>query len=67
MLYKDALIGDYGPHFRGQAFKVDTEIVCVVPRQVEARKGNRELLRELVQGLGGNCDECRNCPVGNGG
>lgn len=64
MLYGDALIGDYGPDFFGQVLKVNKGIVCVVPRQLESRSAVRVAMRELVEGLGGSCGECRNCPIG---
>lgn len=64
MLYGDAFIADYGPTFIGQALKVDNRIVCVVPRQLSAQGADRSAMRELVEGLGGSCGECRNCPVG---
>lgn len=66
MLYRDALIADYGPNFAGQALKLDEGIVCIVPRQLLPRSAANAVMRELVEGLGGNCGECRNCPVGSG-
>ncbi|MFD3814941.1 hypothetical protein ACFWRZ_07735 [Streptomyces rubiginosohelvolus] len=67
MLYQDALIVDYGPNFAGQALKTDKGIVCVIPRQLHPRTAASTAMRELVEGLGGNCGECRNCPVGSYG
>jgi hypothetical protein len=67
MRYRDALIDDYGPAFQGEVFKVDDGIVCVVPRQLLTRDADLEVMRELVRGLGGDCGECRNCPIGSGG
>lgn len=67
MRYRDALIGDYGPTFQGEVFKVDDGIVCVVPRQLLARGADPEVMRELVRGVGGNCGECGHCPLGSGG
>lgn len=64
MLYGDALIGDYGAQFLGQALKIDKGIVCVIPRQMQTHSTVRTAMRELVGGLGGNCGECRNCPIG---
>lgn len=64
MLYGDALIADHGPNFRGQALKLDNGIVCVIPRQLQSRSAASAVMRELVEGLGGDCGECRNCPVG---
>ncbi|MFC8272316.1 hypothetical protein ACFUJR_07190 [Streptomyces sp. NPDC057271] len=63
MLYKDALIVDYGPGFRGQALKTDHGIVCAVPSQPHARNEARTTMRELVRTLGGSCDECRGCLI----
>lgn len=65
MLYRDALIVDYGPGFYGQATKTDEGIVCVVPGQLAPHSADAGLMRELVENLGGNCGECRNCPLGN--
>lgn len=67
MLYRDALIADYGPNFKGQALKLDNGIVCVVPRQLRPQSTESTVMRELVEGLGGNCGECRACPVGQSG
>lgn len=64
MLYKDALIVDYGPGFLGLAHKIDEGIVCVVPHQLNPRGTGASVMRELVEGLGGNCGECRGCPLG---
>lgn len=65
MLYGDAFIADYGPDFKGQALKIDEGIVCVVPRQAQPRSAAGDAMRELVEGLGGNCGQCRNCPIGS--
>jgi len=67
MQYQDALIVDHGPNFIGQAFKTDKGIVCAIPRQLLPRSAASAAMRELVEGLGGNCGECRNCPVGRNG
>lgn len=67
MLYGDAFIADYGPKFKGQALKLDDRIVCVVPPQLRPRSTAGAVMRELVEGLGGSCGECRNCPVGRDG
>lgn len=64
MLYRDALIVDYGPGFSGQATMVDQGIVCVVPDRCEASSEARGVMRELVERLGGDCGRCQNCPVG---
>jgi hypothetical protein len=64
-MHKGALIVDYGPHFRGEAFKVDNGIVCVVPSQPTAQATAQPVMRELVHRLGGNCDGCRYCPLGS--
>jgi len=66
MMQNDALIADYGPGFLGQATKVDDGIVCVIPCQWE-RIEVRETMRELVQGLGGECGGCQDCPLGKAG
>jgi len=64
MLYNDALIVDYGPGFLGQAAKIDTGIVCVVPRQLRSRNLAKASMRKLVADLGGRCGGCSNCPLG---
>lgn len=64
MLYGDALIADHGPNFMGQALKLDKGIVCVIPPQLQPHSAASAAMRELVEGIGGNCGECRNCPVG---
>ena len=64
MLNTGALIVDYGPHFRGEAIRSDTGIVCVVPSQEQARPAAKSVMRELVHRLGGNCDSCHGCPLG---
>jgi hypothetical protein len=67
MLQKGALIVDYGPGFLGQATKIDSGIVCVVPSQRKSRTRAKALMRELVQDLGGECGACLNCPLGKQG
>jgi hypothetical protein len=62
MLYKDALIVDYGSSFQGEALMSDEGIVCVIPRHLYARNDDGKIMRELVEGVGGNCGECRGCP-----
>lgn len=64
MLYIGALIVDYGPGFQGQATKGDKGIVCAVPGQPNNRIEVRNMMRELVRGLGGECGNCRLCPSG---
>ncbi|GHB56083.1 hypothetical protein GCM10010331_49980 [Streptomyces xanthochromogenes] len=66
MRYRDALIDDYGPTFQGQVFTVDDGIVCVVPRQLLTSGADPAAMREMVRGHGGDCGECRNCPLGSG-
>lgn len=65
MLQQDVLIVDYGPVFHGTALKTDKGIVCVIPRQLHPRSEAGNVLRELVQGLGGNCGQCNGCPLGS--
>ncbi|MFH8627823.1 hypothetical protein ACH4A8_39050 [Streptomyces vietnamensis] len=65
MLQQDVLTVDYGPAFHGTALKTDTGIVCVIPRQLDPRSKAGNVLRELVQGLGGNCGQCNGCPLGS--
>jgi hypothetical protein len=67
MLYRDALIVDYGPKFDGTAVLVDEGIVCVVPSQARARPEVQASMRELVRDLGGECGQCRDCPIGREG
>jgi hypothetical protein len=64
MLQEGALIVDYGPDFHGTALKTDIGIVCVIPRQLQPHSEDGSVLRELVQGLGGNCGQCDGCPLG---
>lgn len=66
MRYRDALIADYGPAFQGEALKTGNGIVCVVPRQVITGGAKPEALQAMVRGLGGDCGECGNCPLGGG-
>jgi hypothetical protein len=67
MLHRDPLIGDYGPSFLGQAFKVDDGIICVVPKQLNRRPEAQASMRKMLKALGSDCGECRNCPLGKGG
>lgn len=61
-----ALIADYGPGFLGQAVKVDNGIVCVIPCQW-GRIEVQDTMRALVNGLGGKCGGCQDCPLGKAG
>ncbi|MGW8679558.1 hypothetical protein ACWGNN_00565 [Streptomyces sp. NPDC055817] len=67
MLHRDAVIADYGPAFAGFALKVDGTIVCVVPPQLNSRPEVAVSMRQQVRELGGDCGECRNCPIGRPG
>jgi len=65
MQKSDALIVDYGPAFHGTALKTDNGIVCVIPQQLQPHSEAGNALRELVQGLGGTCEQCNRCPLGS--
>ncbi|RPK56141.1 hypothetical protein EES43_24175 [Streptomyces sp. ADI96-02] len=67
MQYSEPLIVDYGPKFLGHSFLVDNGIVCVIPRQLTAQNSGSEAMRAAVRDLGGECGECRNCPLGAAG
>ncbi|MEV4970634.1 hypothetical protein [Streptomyces scopuliridis] len=64
MLYNEALIVDYGPQFLGSAVRVDSGILCVIPRQQHTRVASASAMREMVRGLGGDCGDCGKCPLG---
>ncbi|WP_328941592.1 hypothetical protein OG259_07915 [Streptomyces sp. NBC_00250] len=65
MLKTDALIVDYGPTFHGTALKTGDGIVCVIPRQLQSPDEEGDVLREMVEGLGGRCGQCAGCPLGS--
>jgi hypothetical protein len=67
MQYSEPLIVDYGPKFLGHGFLVDDRIVCVIPRQLNPDSAEAAALPEMVRGLGGNCGDCHNCPLGQRG
>lgn len=67
MMHRDALIVDFGSQFLGHAFRIDNEIVCVVPEHAQTSQTAAAAMRELVRGLGGTCGECRDCPLGQAG
>ena len=67
MYHAGALEVDYGPDFLGYAsIAADKKIRCVVPTQPSRPSEAAAAMRELVEGLGGNCGECRCCPLGRG-
>lgn len=67
MQYREPLIVDYGPSFIGQSVLVDEGVVCVVSSRLDPRSEESSSLREMVEMLGGNCGDCRNCPLGQTG
>jgi hypothetical protein len=62
-MYGVAHIADYGPSFSGHTFKVDDGIVCVIPDRPERQRAVAASMRQLVRAVGGDCGECRRCPI----
>lgn len=64
MLYKGALIVDYGPRFRGEAYRSGDGIACVVPDRSHDQATTKAAMAAVVERLGGSCGNCRACPLG---
>ncbi len=59
------VIADHGPAFRGWVARTRTgREVCVAPPTVGTDPTARQVVRELVTRLGGNCTICAGCFIG---
>jgi hypothetical protein len=59
------VVADYGPGFIGWVGRMPDHLVCVAPPGYEDEPTVRSVMRELVAREGGNCELCRNCPIGH--
>lgn len=55
---------DAGPEFAGWAGAVDGRMICVAPRDFDESDEAKRSMREIVRRSGGDCEECRGCPLG---
>jgi len=55
---------DYGPRFNGWVSRTPTGLACVAPPTYEQDPRVRAIMRELVEREGGDCGQCRGCPIG---
>lgn len=55
---------DLGPTFLGQATRVGGELVCTLPPEALTDVDVQAHVRELLEGQGTDCRQCRGCQVG---
>lgn len=55
---------DLGPTFLGHAIRVGGELVCTLPPAAFTDVEVQAHVRELMEGQGTDCRQCRGCQVG---
>ena len=64
LVRNNLVVADYGPHFVGLVGRTRSSLVCVASPRYEKDRNVRAVVRELVAREGGDCELCRNCPIG---
>lgn len=64
LVRNNLVVADYGPRFVGMVARTPDRLVCVATPNYEHEPTVRAVMRELVTREGGNCELCRNCPIG---